>query len=676
GYTGSSLDRQPLGWRGAGDGGAFSATVADGRLQLSAPNGAYVRSVDTYTRRTLEGVVEFGSGAFQHVGFGSLDFAGNSYLLFSTFNTNNRLYARSNNNVSEVFSDLGPLPSGPQRYRIEWTTGSVGQDAVRYFLNGVVVATHEVPSAPSLHVYQSYNSGSAPALMVDALAVYGPYAASGSYTTCALDAGAGQVFTQVAWTASVPTETGLSMQARSSADGVSWSGWATLASSGAPLAQAARYVEVQASLTSSDSARTPLLDALTLSYASASSPTTTPTVASSPSATPTNTALPTETATHSAVPTATATNTALPTATATNTALPLGPAVRINVGGSDQLVGDIAWSNCEARTTCDNYRLNGTNYSTTSAITLASNSAPANEAVYQIGAQNNISNAGASLDFRVPVTNGNYEVRLHFAETQYTAANRRRFDIRLEGIIVEGSFDTFAQAGGRFRAIVRSYNAVVNDGRLDLSLVNRTAVARISGIEIIRLVAPPIGTPQPTVSPTPTAVNPPTASAVAIRVNGGGSLLTDGGITWQACTALNVCDLYNLNGANYSTSQAITLSAQSSPATATIYQTGRYTGVMNAGSTLDFRFLVPDGTYTLRLHFAETSQTAVGRRRFDIEAETTLLDTNVDVFQRAGGRYQALVTEYTVTVNDGELNLSFINRVNQATVAGIEIIGQ
>jgi hypothetical protein len=403
----------------------------------------------------------------------------------------------------------------------------------------------------------------------------------------------------------------------------------------------------------------------------AATATNTATATEAPTSTPTATNTPTNTARPSETPT----NTAAPTNTATSTAVPLGPAVRVNAGGSNQLVGDIAWSNCESRSLCDNYRLNGTNYSTTSAITLAADSAPANQAIYQIGAQSNISNAGASLDFRVPVENGNYQVRLHFAEVQYTASGQRRFDIKLENVIVEGSFDTFARAGGRFRAIVRSYNVLVNDGRLDLSLINRTNSARIAAIEIIPLASAPTGTPQPTVSPTPTAANPPSASSIAIRVNGGGSSLTTGNVTWQACTALNACGLYNINGANYSTSQAITLSAQSSPATATIYQTGRYTGVMDVGSTLDFRFLVPNGTYTLRLHFAETSQTAAGRRRFDIEAENIVLDANVDVFQRTGGRYRALVTQYTVTVSDGELNLSFINKVNQATVAGIEIIG-
>jgi hypothetical protein len=749
-YEGSSLDSSR--WvAGRWDGGAFSATVADGRLQLSHPNGAYVRSVATYARRTVTGVVEFGAGAFQHVGLGSLDFEGSRYLLFSTFNTTNRLYARSNNNVSEVFSDLGPLPSGPQRYRIEWTAGALGQDDVRYYLNGVLVATHAVPSPPALHVYQSYGSGSNPALVVDEVAVYGPYQGSGTYTSCTLDAGAGQVVTQVGWAASVPTGTSLTVAARSSADGVSWSAWTELAASGEAVAAPQRYVELRAHLTSSDSALTPLLDALTVSTAPAGQPTatTTPTEAAPATTTPTAAATATNTATATEVPTntptaaatatntatatevptntptaaatatntatatevptntptaaatatntptavatatttptatttatatntATASNTVLPTNTATSTALPAAPAIRVNAGGSNVSVGDAAWSNCESRSQCNNYRLNGTNYSTSSSITLASNSAPANEAIYRIGAQSNISNPGASLDFRVPVANGDYEVRLHFAETQHTASNRRRFDIRLEDTIVEGNFDTFVSAGGRFRAIVRSYTVVVDDARLDLSLINRVGVARVAGIEIIPLVSAPTGTPQPTVSPTPTSANPPSASAVAIRVNGGGSAVTDAGGTWQACSALNACSLYNLNGANYSTSQAITVNSQSSPAPAVIYQTGRYTGVMNVGATLDFRFPVPDGTYTLRLHFAETSQTAAGRRRFDIEAENVLLDTDVDVFQRAGGRYQALIIEYTVTVNDGELNLSFINKINQSTVAGIEILG-
>ena len=82
-----------------------------------------------------------------------------------------------------------------------------------------------------------------------------------------------------------------------------------------------------------------------------------------------------------------------------------------------------------------------------------------------------------------------------------------------------------------------------------------------------------------------------------------------------------------------------------------------------------------NGSYTLRLHFADTSKTAAGQRRFDVQAEGVTILDNYDVFQRAGGRNRAIVEEATITVSDGTLNLNLLKDIDNVTISGIEIIG-
>ena len=126
-----------------------------------------------------------------------------------------------------------------------------------------------------------------------------------------------------------------------------------------------------------------------------------------------------------------------------------------------------------------------------------------------------------------------------------------------------------------------------------------------------------------------------------------------------------------LNGSSYSSGNTITLAANSAPASQAIYQSGRY---VSSGS-LNFAVPVANGSYTLRLHFADTSKTAAGQRRFDVQAEGVTILDNYDVFQRAGGRNRAIVEEATVTVSDGTLNLNLLKDIDDSMISGIEIIG-
>ena len=243
---------------GSWSGGSYTPSLTAGTLTL--PGGGFVRSQSSYTHASLAMVASFGAGPWQHLGFGALDFAGDTYLLFSTFNGSSNLYARANVGSGEQTVNLGAIPSGPHEYQVDWAAGS-GSDQVVFLVDGVVRASLSLPSSPhNLYVYLS-NNGSA-SLGVDELVRSPRYEASGSYTSCVLDAGA-EVWQTLSWTARLASSTSLSVEVRTSADGVSWSGW-DAASANGMLANPARLLQYRVHLATSDPNQSPLLDAVTL----------------------------------------------------------------------------------------------------------------------------------------------------------------------------------------------------------------------------------------------------------------------------------------------------------------------------------------------------------------------------------------------------------------------------
>lgn len=88
--------------------------------------------------------------------------------------------------------------------------------------------------------------------------------------------------------------------------------------------------------------------------------------------------------------------------------------------------------------------------------------------------------------YALPVVNGRYTVKLHFAETfsRITAAGQRVFSVSVEGTGI-ANLDVFAQAGGRNKALIKTVTVTVSDGQLSLGFTPSVQQAILSGIEVV-----------------------------------------------------------------------------------------------------------------------------------------------------------------------------------------------
>ena len=161
-----------------------------------------------------------------------------------------------------------------------------------------------------------------------------------------------------------------------------------------------------------------------------------------------------------------------------------------------------------------------------------------------------------------------------------------------------------------------------------------------------------------TVSRT-TAVPP----ATSIRVNVGGAAYTDaGGNLWSADTGFNT-------GSALGWPASTVIAGTSEP---TLYQTERWDEP--SAPALTYSFNVPNGTYQVKLHFAENYSAlfAVGQRVFGVQVEGVTVIPALDVFAEAGAR-TALIKTLDATVSDGALNIAFIHNVEDPFVNAIEV---
>ena len=93
------------------------------------------------------------------------------------------------------------------------------------------------------------------------------------------------------------------------------------------------------------------------------------------------------------------------------------------------------------------------------------------------------------------------------------------------------------------------------------------------------------------------------------------------------------------------------------------------------GNYLGVHVPVPDGTYTMRLHFMEPSYQAAGLRRFDIFIQDRLVKSAYDIFADAGARDRATTQSFSVVAaNDQGIDLRLTNLSTRTSIlAGLEL---
>jgi hypothetical protein len=174
-------------------------------------------------------------------------------LFVSENGGSNNMYVRARNGNSEVewlddYLAPAPIMTEYHVYRIEWDTTQT-----RYYVDNVLRSTLPIDASTlpgyAFLYHQDPISGTAP-MFVDWVRA-GVYPASGSYVSCVQDAGGTVNFSSVEAVTSIPAGSGLTIETRTSNNGLSWSDWA-VATGGVISNPSGRYLQYRLNFTSNN----------------------------------------------------------------------------------------------------------------------------------------------------------------------------------------------------------------------------------------------------------------------------------------------------------------------------------------------------------------------------------------------------------------------------------------
>jgi hypothetical protein len=144
-----------------------------------------------------------------------------------------------------------------------------------------------------------------------------------------------------------------------------------------------------------------------------------------------------------------------------------------------------------------------------------------------------------------------------------------------------------------------------------------------------------------------------------VRINAGGGPYADSsGNAWSGDTAF-------VNGATFGASAPI-----SNTPDPVLYQTERYA----EGTTLEYKFAVPNGSYNVTLKFAEIFFTSPGQRVFSIVINGATVLANLDIYAAAGGSNIAYNQTFAVSVTSNVIDIQFVPVIQNPKVSAIQIV--
>src|SRR5258708_7318688 len=175
--------------------------------------------------------------------------------------------------------------------------------------------------------------------------------------------------------------------------------------------------------------------------------------------------------------------------------------VRINAGGGE-----------DAPFAADEDFSGGRASKTKATINASAVSDPAPQGVYQTYRYGNFTYSIPNL-----VPNASCTIRLDFAETYWTKAGQRIFNVKLNNQPVLTNFDILAAAaGGANKAIVKQFSATADaTGKVIIQFIKVKDNALVNGIEVLAgnmpvtvpIIPPSTPTPSPTSLPTQAVPN-------------------------------------------------------------------------------------------------------------------------------------------------------------------------
>ena len=279
----------------------------------------------------------------------------------------------------------------------------------------------------------------------------------------------------------------------------------------------------------------------------------------------------------------------------------------------------------------------GSAVGTANAVSTTGVTNPAPQAVYQSNRFGTFSYSATGL-----TAAANYTVRLHFAETYWTTAGARTFNVIVNGQQVLTNFDILATAGAANKAVVEQFTIPADSvGRITLQFNTVKDNAQVNGIEILSPGGPP---------------PPPPGN---LQINSGGPAAAPFG-----------ADADFTGGSAVGTANAVSTTGVTNPAPQAVYQSNRF-GTFSYSAT----GLTAAANYTVRLHFAETYWTTAGARTFNVIVNGQQVLTNFDILATAGAANKAVVEQFTIPADSvGRITLQFNTVKDNAQVNGIEIL--
>jgi methionine-rich copper-binding protein CopC len=98
----------------------------------------------------------------------------------------------------------------------------------------------------------------------------------------------------------------------------------------------------------------------------------------------------------------------------------------------------------------------------------------------------------AATSYAIPITNGDYLIRMHFVENYWNAPGARVFSTTMENKQIQSNFDIYSEVGYR-QALVKDFKTTVSDGVLNIDFTPTANRVAIAALEIFKVntTAPP-----------------------------------------------------------------------------------------------------------------------------------------------------------------------------------------